>query len=160
MTGNEFDFEPRFAQEGEWWLQHMNDEPTVILRCGRDGREDLVGEIKTDGTETLVLRYSKFGEATVPVYPAAAFTVDELQRRTAERDSQTLRYTDDGRRVTKRRQSPASVGPLESMSFIICPHHGMMQIPKETIAHLEQFVADTQRGSRRDYLLFRGTTLD
>ena len=33
-------------------------------------------------------------------------------------------------------------------------------VSKEMVAHLRQFVADTQRGSRRSYLLFRGTTLD
>jgi hypothetical protein len=144
---NETEFHGMRSWHADWWRRHLDEAPTVVLRCGRDGREDLVGEIKTDGTETIVLRYSKFGERTVPVYPAVGLTGD----------SKTLRPLDDGRRIAKRHQAPASVGPLGLMSSVICPRHGVLDISRETVTHLEQFVADTQRGSRRPYLLFRGT---
>jgi hypothetical protein len=54
MTGSEFT--PMSAVVGQWWHQHEKEPPTVVLRCGNNGCGDRVGEIKTDGTTTMVLR--------------------------------------------------------------------------------------------------------
>jgi hypothetical protein len=148
-----------FPQHTEWWGRHMDDEPTVILRCGRDGCGDRVGEIKTDGTTTLVLRYQKIGEIPVPGPLMTAATEEELKRLIAERDAQMLRRTDDGYVVPRRRQWPAVVGPLDALGFVMCPTHGKLEVSADTVADLRQFAADTLSGSKRSYSIFRGSPL-
>lgn len=156
---SEIRFDGMRPQHAEWWRQHLNDKPTVILRCGRNGCGDQVGEIKTDGTATLVLRHQKIGEIPVPGPRMTAATEEELKRLIAERDAQMLRRTDDGYVVPRRRQWPAVVGPLEAMGFVMCPTHGKLDVTADTLADLKQFVDDTQRGSKRNYLMFRGKSV-
>ena len=114
---DEMKFDALFPKQGEWWLRHIEDAPTVILRCGRDGCGELVGQIKTDGDTTLALRYNRVGELTVPVVPAAGMTEDEVRQQIAKRDAHTIRYTEDGRRVSKRcaRFRPPSRRPMSPL---------------------------------------------
>lgn len=164
---SEIGFDGMTPQHAEWWRQHLNDEPTVRLKCGYNGCGDRVGEIKTDGTTTLVLRYQKIGEIPVPAPRLTAPSEEELNRLIAEqeanmtagRDAKLLRRTDDGYVVPRRRQWPAVVGPLDAMGFVMCPTHGKLDVPADTLADLRQFVDDTQRGSKRNYLMFRGTSV-
>jgi hypothetical protein len=153
---HETGFDALFPKQRTWWLQHLQDTPTLILRCGRDGCGEAVGQVKTDGQTTLVLRYNRVGEMTVPVSPAAGMTEDEVKHQIEQRDANTLNYTADGRRVAKRREFRPSVAPLEMTSFVICPNHGRMDVANEILADLTQVVADTQRGSERKYFVFRG----
>lgn len=160
----EFGFEGMTPQYADWWRQHLNDQPTVILRCGRDGCGDRVGEIKTDDTAAVVLRHQKIGEIPVPAPRMTAPNEEELKRLIAEReanmtagrDAKLLRRTDDGYVVPRRRQWPAVVGPLDAVNFVMCPTHGKLDVPAETLADLQQFVGDTEHGSKRHYLMFRG----
>jgi hypothetical protein len=156
---SEIRFDGMFPQHKEWWGRHLDDEPTVILRCGRDGCGDRVGEIKTDGIATLVLRYQKIGEIPVPAPRLIAPTEDELNRLIAERDAKLLRRTNDGYVIPRRREWPAMVSPLEALTFVMCPTHGKLDVPAGTVADLGQFVADTQSGSKRSYSIFRGSPL-
>jgi hypothetical protein len=155
LTDNRF--EEMYPEHTKWWAAHIAEDATVVLRCGHDGYcGDRVGEIKTDGDTTLVLINSRFPEATIPLVPEAALTEDELQRRIAARDAQTISYTDDGRRVARRHTHPASVMPLELLPFIVCPTHGVLPVSKEIVVDLQQFVTDTQRGTERKYFVFHG----
>ena len=154
----ETEFVSMFPNHAQWWRQHINDAPTVIPRCGRNGCGDRVGEIKTDGTITLALRYQKIGEIPVPGPVMTAATEEELKRLIAERDTQMLRRTHDGYVVPRRRRWPAVVGPLDALNFVMCPTHGPLEVPADTLADLRQFVVDT-RGSKRNYAIFHGKPL-
>lgn len=164
---SEIRFDGMFPQHKEWWGRHIDDEPTVVLRCGRDGCGDRVGEIKTDGVATLVLRYQKIGEIPVPTPRLIASTEEELNRLIAERDAnmlagqdaKLLRRTDDGYVIPRRREWPAMVSPLDVLDFVMCPTHGKLDVAADTVTELRQFVADTRSGSKRSYSIFRGSPL-
>jgi hypothetical protein len=140
---------------------------TVVLRCGRNGCGDRVGLVKTDGTMTRLLRFQKIGEVPVPAPRLTAPTEEELKlliaereaNMTAGRDAKLLRRTDDGYVVPRRREWPAVSGPLEELSFVMCPTHGKLDVPTDIASDLEQFVADTRAGSTRLYSIFRGSSL-
>jgi hypothetical protein len=142
-------FEGMRPHHTEWWGRHSGDAPTVVLRCGRDGCGDRVGEIKTDGTTTMVLRYQKIGEVPVP----------EPRTTAGLGEDRLLRRTGDGYVVPRRRQWPAVVSPLSGLAFVMCPTHGKLDVPPDTVADLERFVADTRHGSKRSYSIFRGSPL-
>jgi hypothetical protein len=88
---------------------------TVILRCGLNGCGDRVGQVKTNGTTTQVLRYQKIGEIPVlaPRYMPAGG------------DAKLLRQTDDGYVVPRRRSVAARGEPIR--------RHQLRHVPESAI---------------------------
>ena len=147
----------------QWWREHSDEPPTVVIRCGRGGCRKTLGELKTDGINAFIMWFQRFGETTVNLPPQdPPNTSDPIRIRLHQRDSQQLRATNDGRRVTKRHRGEPLVQPLERLSTATCPVHGLIPIPYpfRAVNDLRAFVGDTKRGSKRTYLLFREEPLE
>lgn len=165
----------------DWWRAHENMPPTLVLICDIDGCHDRVGEVKSEGETAIALIYSKFGDRTVPYTPRAteeslgfpsgevlrdAKTGETLaereRRRFDELDAETLRYLDDATRVAKRYSAQPTAMTVDLIGHIVCPRHGVVGLPDPdaTVARLRAFLDDTEPGTRRRFLMFRGTSLD
>jgi hypothetical protein len=149
--------DPLQVEYDKWWQEREDDDPTVIVRCGRDGCRKAVGELKADGDAVFILWHHRFGEATASRPEGPPNTFEPIRRKLYGRDSQPLRDLGAGRRVTKRYRAEPLVRPLKALSYAVCPDHGVLPLdyPDERIADLRAFVGDTQQGSRRSYFLFR-----
>ncbi|GJF10057.1 hypothetical protein NGTWS1702_34560 [Mycolicibacterium cyprinidarum] len=151
------------AEYDQWWHENEQEPATVVIRCGCGGCRKVVGELKTDGAATLVMWHQRFGEVTVSTPPPSPpATLDPIRIRLHQRDSRQLRPTGDGRRVTRRHRAEPLIRPLDDLSTAVCPVHGLLPIPFpfQVIDDLRAFIADTQRGSKRTYVLFRDEPLD
>lgn len=128
----------------QWWADHSDTPPTVIVRCHCGTK---VGEVKVDGTTTLLLAKTVAGERAVPSYQVAALTLEELEEEIRSLDDATLRHLPDGQRIPKRNRLPDAVGPLASTP-LLCPEHDWLD---GYHAELAAFVADTAPGTKRKF---------
>ena len=132
----------------QWWTRHLRTRPVIIIRCAQ-ARDDgkwcgkLLGEVKRDGPQTMVLRRMIHPEPTTSRPQMGAPNVGELDQRVAEREEHVLkRYNDEGVEMEvmkKRRDLPSAVAPLETFHSYVCPEHG--EIPVD-VADLGAAVAD------------------
>lgn len=131
----------------EWWIEHLDEIPLVIVRCGygKPKCRRPIGEVKSTGQgRYLAMSKNEHPEPIVDWYPLAAPTVAELEAEIAERESQILRYVGTGadRKIVFRRRPnlPRAVAPIECLGFYSCRDHGEVTIDKVQLAAL---VADT-----------------
>jgi hypothetical protein len=142
-----------FEGMAQWWLDHLDAAPAVVIRCGyRDpeapNREcrNAIGEVKTEGDRVLAMSKNEYPEITTEWTPLAAPTLEELAAEIAEREAQVLRYTGtgpgDGSIVYKRTPLPREVAPVEDLTLYVCRVHGEVEVDT---AELAAFVRETLR---------------
>ena len=129
-----------FPWMAQWWLEHLDAPPLVVVRCGRGEPRcrNAVGEIKVDGDRVLAMNKNEYPELDVDWTPLAAPTTEELAAEIADRDAQALRYVgagpDNGKIVYKRTQLPREVAPLEDLSYYVCREHGEIEVNVEALS--------------------------
>lgn len=141
----------------------------MLLVCGVDGCANTVGDVRVDGEMVRALIYHRFGDRIVPFTPKRndaelglppGWIVPELaereDRRIEQIDGETLRYLEGARRVAKRYRARDVLIPLDVFSYIVCPDHGMLDVPDPdaAVAELRRFVADTAPARRRRWRVF------
>jgi hypothetical protein len=165
--------------DGDWWKERGHRmAPTVVLMCGIDGCGKTVGSVLVDGETVLALIHQKHGDRTVPYTPRRSESdfgfrpgvvlrfangetlADQQDRKFRALDRETLRYIDGDQRVAKRYDAGSMLMPLEAFGFIVCPEHGMRDLPDPEAAEadLRAFVAATRPASKRRYFMFGGNT--
>ena len=147
-----------FPWMAEWW-KHNDVAETIVVRCHCGKR---VGEVKCsdtghprdDGPVTLLRAITVVGNAAVPTEPGIGATPEDALADWALQDSETLRYLDNGMRVQKRKRVEDAVGPIE-LTPLCCPEHGWLEGYEDDLA---AFARDTERGSRRKFIVARDPT--
>lgn len=152
----------------DWWNSRGISLPaTVLIGCGQGGCRKTVGEVRSDDAMTLALMHHRHGDRTVPYTPRQTeetlglphgMTLPELaeqqDRKFEALATETIKYLTNEQRVARRYNAGDIVFPLDVIVYIVCPDHGMIDLPdpKATAAKLGEFVSDTKPGSRRRYL--------
>lgn len=130
----------------QWWLDHLNTPPAVVIRCGyrapeRSEREcrNAIGEVKIDGDHMLAMSKSAHPEVTTDWQPLAAGSPEELDALRSKRDAQVLRYVGPGpgegsKIVYRRRTWPHNVAPVQLFGSYVCRMHGPVEIDTADLA--------------------------